>query len=144
LTDIVVAFDFFYDYPSYCWSVINGEVTLKEDAETLRADALALKAANRLAPIKVEKIAEVDTKTAASIIALIGDAVNQRNLTAKATQLTLKETRGTISEDETIMLNTLNGIFGEVEVLRETGNALEASIDNVTTQEELDALLSSS
>ena len=118
---------------------VNGkqvEMTQKEifkfNASLPTADEVFLK-------IKKEKCKEIDTATAKAITDLVGSYINQRNLTAKSVQLTLKETRGTITEDETVQLNTLNDLFAQVETLRVTGNDKEAQIMATATQEELEA-----
>lgn len=55
-TDIEVANDFFSVYPSYCWSVVDGVVTLKVDADTILADKLALEETNRLEEVRKASI----------------------------------------------------------------------------------------
>jgi hypothetical protein len=91
--------------------------------------------------LKDAKCHEIDAETAATIISLVGDEVKQRNLTAKAVQLTLKLVNGTISTDETDKLHELNTLFEQVEQLRVDGNATELQIRSTATVEEFDAVV---
>jgi hypothetical protein len=90
--------------------------------------------------VKEAKCSEIDAETAKAIILLAGDDTKQRNLTAKAVQLTLKVAQGSISTEESAKLDALNSLFNQIEQLRAEGNTKEAKIKAAVTQEEFDAL----
>jgi len=78
------------------------------------------------------KVDEINSATKRSIISLIGNDVHQRNMTAKAVQLTRKEIKGIITPEESIQLDTLNNLFSQVETLINEGNDKELQIKNCT------------
>ena len=61
--DIEIANDFFSEFPAFCWSYIEGEMVLKDDAQELKDVAIAEKAAiieeKRLEQIKLTLIETV-------------------------------------------------------------------------------------
>ena len=89
--------------------------------------------------LKSAKVFEIDKATAEAITALVGNDINQRNLTAKSVQLTLKVANGTITAEEETTLAYLDGLFAQVEELRISGNDKEAQILACTTKEEFEA-----
>ncbi len=91
----------------------------------------------KLQEAKDKKCDEIDSNTSKSIIALVGNDVQQRNKTAKSVQLSRKEIAGTITDEELVMLEALDEGFRQVEVLIADGNALEASVQAMTTIEEV-------
>jgi len=79
----VVPSDFFATYPTFCFELVENELVLKSNADDLKNAAIAarssLKLANELVEAKVIKIAAIDAKTKADILALVGTDVQQRN-----------------------------------------------------------------
>jgi len=79
----VVPSDFFANYPSFCFELVENELVLKSDADDLKDAAIATKAALILADELVEakaiKVAAIDAKTKADILVLVGTDVQQRN-----------------------------------------------------------------
>lgn len=90
--------------------------------------------------IKLLKCQEIDSKTKKSIIALAGSLEQQSNKQAKASQLILKKIIGTITQEETAMLEHLNGLFTQIETLINDGNAKEAEIMACATIKEFEAV----
>jgi len=86
---------------------------------------------------KDAKCKEIDASTKEKILALIGNETKQRNLTAKSTQLVLKEFRGTITDGETKILSGLDSKFKTVEQLIIAGNALELLVQSKGTIKEV-------
>ena len=91
--------------------------------------------------IKLLKCQEIALKTKKSIIALAGSLEQQSNKQAKASQLILKKVIGTITQEETALLEYLNGLFVQIETLINDGNAKEAEIMACTTAEEFEAVV---
>lgn len=93
---------------------------------------------NDLEFIKAAKCKEIDSATATAIVDLVGDDVKQRNLTAKAVQLTLKVVQGTTAIGDEELLTHLNSLFTQVEKLRADGNSAEAAIMATSTVDEFE------
>ena len=86
----------------------------------------------------------IDRATESSIIAFAGDAVAQRNKTAKSIQLVRKEVAGTITAEEKAMLDVLDAMFAQVETMIADGNAKELIVNNVNiTIPELEQFIAS-
>lgn len=109
------------------WSVINQEIYDKAYNEHLQK-------------IKDEKCKQIDANTKKSIIALAGSDAKQRNMSAKAIQLTKKLIDGTITTEESAQLDGFNALFEQVETLINDGNAKEAEVQACTTVDEVVAL----
>lgn len=92
-----------------------------------------------LEELKLAKCKEIDTNTANAIVALAGDVHSQANKQAKSSQLIRKESLGTITDDEIKILNSLDGLFAQIETLIATGNTKEATIMACTTLAEFEA-----
>ena len=119
--------------------IIKTESATVYTSRELRFDELS--ADEQLQFLKDAKCKLVDSKTADAIVAVVGSDINQRNLTAKSVQLTLKVAKGTITDIEDTQLSTLDGLFAQVETLRADGNTKEAEIqacENVTALEAIE------
>ena len=129
--DMQVSDYFFSKYNATSYEVVDGELVLKENADELEAARLeeeaALRLAEELAAAKALKIAEIDAKTAADIIEIVGDATSQRNLLAK--YLNAKSTDGDVT--------TYEIKWKEVEALRASGNKRESLVADAKTIEEV-------
>ena len=129
--DMQVSDYFFSKYNATSYEVVDGELVLKENADELEAARLEEEAALRLAQELVEaktlKIAEIDAKTAADIIEIVGDATSQRNLLAEF--LDAKEA------DKSVTIYKLK--WSEVAELRASGNEREALVADAKTIEEV-------
>ena len=95
---------------------------------TTKSEQEAEHTASLLAKAKALKIAEIDAKTAADIIEIVGDATSQRNLLAK--YLNAKSTDGDVT--------TYEIKWKEVEALRASGNEREALVAEAKTIEEIE------
>ena len=94
--------------------------------------------------IKSNLCRTIDRATESSIIAFAGDAVTQRNKTAKSIQLVRKEVAGTITVEEKAMLDVLDAMFAQVETMIADGNAKELIVNNVNiTIPELEQFIAS-
>ena len=129
--DMQVSDYFFSKYNAPSYEVVDGELVLKENADELEAARLeeeaALRLAEELAAAKALKIAEIDAKTAADIIEIVGDATSQRNLLAEF--LDAKEA------DKSVTIYKLK--WSEVAELRASGNEREALVADAKTIEEV-------
>ena len=129
--DMQVSDYFFSKYNATSYEVVDGELVLKENADELEAARLeeeaALRLAEELAAAKALKIAEIDAKTAADIIEIVGDATSQRNLLAEF--LDAKEA------DKSVTIYKLK--WSEVAELRASGNEREALVADAKTIEEV-------
>ena len=92
-----------------------------------------------LKAVKANKVAEIDSATVSKIVGLVGNENKQRNLTAKSTQLMLKEMRGDITDEEKATLDELNGMFAQVEAWIVDGNAREQLVWEMTSKEDVEA-----
>jgi hypothetical protein len=72
VTDIEVADTFFYTYPSFCWSVVDGVVTLKDDPDTILADNLAQQEADLLESQRLQSVPLSITMRQARLALLAG------------------------------------------------------------------------
>jgi hypothetical protein len=129
---------FFNDYPAFCFELVEDELVLKSDADDLRDAAIATKAALILAAELVEakaiKIAEIDAKTKADIVALVGTDVNQRNDLASylAAVVAADEDSDDIADYATK--------WAAVATLRSQGNAKEVAANAALDIAALDAI----
>jgi hypothetical protein len=129
---------FFNDYPAFCFELVEDELVLKSDADDLRDAAIATKAALILAAELVEakaiKIAEIDAKTKADIVALVGTDVNQRNDLASylAAVVAADEDSDDIADYATK--------WAAVATLRSQGNAKEVAANAAADIAALDAI----
>ena len=132
--DMQVSDYFFSKYNATSYEVVDGELVLKENADELEAARLEEEAALRLAQELVEaktlKIAEIDAKTAADIIEIVGDATSQRNLLAEF--LDAKEA------DKSVTIYKLK--WSEVAELRASGNEREALVADAKTIKEVEGI----
>ena len=132
--DMQVHDNFFSKYNASSYELVDGELVLKENADELEAERLEAEAALRLAQELVEakalKIAEIDAKTAADIIEIVGDATSQRNLLAE--YLNAKGTDGVVT--------TYELQWKEVEELRASGNEREALVADALDIEEVESI----
>lgn len=132
--DMQVHDNFFSKYNASSYELVDGELVLKENADELEAERLEAEAALRLAQELVEakalKIAEIDAKTAADIIEIVGDATSQRNLLAE--YLNAKGTDGVVT--------TYELQWKEVEELRASGNEREALVADALDIEEVELI----
>ena len=94
---------------------------------TTKSEQEAEHTASLLAKAKALKIAEIDAKTAADIIEIVGDATSQRNLLAEF--LDAKEA------DQSVTIYKLK--WSEVAELRASGNEREALVADAKTIEEV-------
>ena len=132
--DMQVHDNFFSKYNASSYELVDGELVLKENADELEAERLEAEAALRLAQELVEakalKIAEIDAKTAADIIEIVGDATSQRNLLAEF--LDAKEA------DKSVTIYKLK--WSEVAELRASGNEREALVADAKTIKEVEGI----
>lgn len=138
--DMEVADDFFYTYPSFCWTVIDGELVLNADADAVIAQIETDRLAAEILPLKIQTCKEIDQNTEDSIIALVGDLEKQANMQSKVSRLIHKEIATTITPEETTELETYLDLLNQVETLINTGNAKEESIMACTTLEEYNTI----
>ena len=101
----------------------KGNTTTKSEQEAEHTALLLTKA-------KALKIAEIDAKTAADIIEVVGDATSQRNLLAE--YLNAKGTDGVVT--------TYELQWKEVEELRASGNEREALVADALDIEEVESI----
>ena len=97
---------------------------------TTKSEQEAEHTASLLAKAKTLKIAEIDAKTAADIIEIVGDATSQRNLLAEF--LDAKEA------DKSVTIYKLK--WSEVAELRASGNEREALVADALDIEEVEAI----
>ena len=132
--DMQVHDNFFSKYNASSYELVDGELVLKENADELEAERLeaeaALRLAEELAEAKALKISEIDAKTAADIIEVVGDATSQRNLLAE--YLNAKGTDGVVT--------TYELQWKEVEELRASGNEREALVADALDIEEVELI----
>jgi len=81
-------------------------------------------------------IQEIDSQTAIKIVDMAGNLKQQANKQAKSSQLIRKESLGTITDEEKIILDGLDELFVTVETLIAGGNDKEAQIMACGTIEE--------
>lgn len=89
---------------------------------------------------KEQAILAVNVKTAEDIVALVGDAEDQRNKTAKSVQLLYIQANGTITDEELVELTALNTMFSTIEQMIADGKTKIATIEACTTVEELEVV----
>ena len=118
----------------------NGVLTQMTPEEVSEYEASLPTQEELLQQAKDTKCKLVDSATANSIITLAGDLKQQANKQAKSSQLIRKESLGTITDEEKITLDYLDGLFVQIETLIADGNAKELEIQACTTLEELDVL----
>ena len=134
----VVASDFFATYPSFCFELVENELVLKSDADDLKDAAIATKAAlklaNELVEAKVIKIAAIDAKTKADILALVGTDVNQRNDLAAYLAAVVA------ADDDSDDIANFGTKWAAVATLRSQGNAKEVAANAAADIATLDAI----
>jgi len=132
----VVPSDFFATYPTFCFELVENELVLKSNADDLKNAAIAarssLKLANELVEAKVIKIAAIDAKTKADILALVGTDVNQRNDLAAYLAAVVAADSDDIANYGTK--------WAAVATLRSQGNAKEVSANAAANIAALDAI----
>ena len=107
-------------------TLVDGKWVLAHEAVDLSEEDIA----SLLVEAKTLKIAEIDAKTAADIIEIVGDATSQRNLLAG--YLNAKSTDGVVT--------TYELQWKEVEALRASGNNREALVADALDIEEVEAI----
>ena len=130
--------DFFATYPAFCFELVENELHLKSDADDLRDAAIATKTALILAyelvEAKVTKIAEIDAKTKADILALVGTDVNQRNDLAAYLSAVVA------ADEDSDDIANFGTKWAAVATLRSQGNAKEVSANAAADIATLDAI----
>lgn len=96
--------------------------------QSLVEEALLEQSSLFFSEYKANKIALIDSATKASIIDLAGSLENQANFQAKASQLAIKEIRGTITQAESTKLGELEALYATIEDLVIAGNDKEAQV----------------
>jgi len=136
--DRAVPSDFFETYPAFCFELVENELVLKSNADDLKDAAIATKAAlilaDELVEAKVTKIAVIDAKTKADILALVGTDVNQRNDLAAYLAAVVA------ADDDSDDIANFGTKWAAVATLRSQGNAKEVAANAAADIATLDAI----
>lgn len=129
--------------PDAQW-VIRGDQL--EWLDTVQTEPTAEEIAAELANIELQdakdaKIKIIDTNTANAIEALVGDNNKQKDKLGLASYLMKKLHDGTLTAQETLDLDELNGMWLQVAEMKTTGNNKEAAVQACTTIQEVEAVI---
>jgi len=134
----VVPSDFFATYPTFCFELVENELVLKSNADDLKNAAIAarsaIKLADELIEAKVIKVAALDAKTKADILALVGTDVQQRNDLAAYLAAVVA------ADEDSDDIANYGTKWAAVATLRSQGNAKEVAANAAANIAALDAI----